>query len=292
MYGDSPEDVFYYLTVYNEPYPQPAAARHPAAARGRAARHLPAGAAPRASRRRRRCWPAASRCAPALEAQELLRADWGVGVDVWSVTSWNELRRDALACDEHALLHPDEPARTPYVTRALLGATGPVVAVSDWMRAVPGPDQPLGARRLHLARHRRLRPLRHPGGAAPALPHRRRVDRRRGARGAGPPRATWPATCPAKAVERYRLRDDQVTPDRAGARHGLRLLPCGRAAAEAGPPAPGRVNSNVCRLFSRSRRTLTRGSSRARGGSDTPCSEEATSTGSGWTTRSRPRREA
>jgi pyruvate dehydrogenase E1 component len=53
------------------------------------------------------------------------------------VTSCNELRRDAVAADEHALLHPSEQARTPYVTEVLSDAPGPVVAVSDWMRAVP-----------------------------------------------------------------------------------------------------------------------------------------------------------
>jgi pyruvate dehydrogenase E1 component len=56
---------------------------------------------------------------------------------VWSATSWTELRRDALACESHNLLHPDSPARVPYVTSALAGSSGPVVAVSDWMRAVP-----------------------------------------------------------------------------------------------------------------------------------------------------------
>ncbi len=72
----------------------------------------------------------------ALRAQELLRDDWGVQADVWSVTSWNELRRDGLACDRHNLLHPDSPARVPFVTQALAGRPGPFIAVSDWMRAV------------------------------------------------------------------------------------------------------------------------------------------------------------
>jgi pyruvate dehydrogenase E1 component len=53
------------------------------------------------------------------------------------VTSWNELRRDAVACEEHALMHPGEEPRTPYVTSALSDASGPVIAVSDFMRAVP-----------------------------------------------------------------------------------------------------------------------------------------------------------
>ena len=73
----------------------------------------------------------------ALNAQRLLAEDWGVAADVWSVTSWTELRRDALAAESHNLLNPGEEARVPYVTSALSGAPGPVVAVSDWMRAVP-----------------------------------------------------------------------------------------------------------------------------------------------------------
>ena len=73
----------------------------------------------------------------ALKAQRLLAEDWGVAADVWSVTSWTELRRDALACESHNMLHPGEETRVPYVTSALSGAPGPVVAVSDWIRAVP-----------------------------------------------------------------------------------------------------------------------------------------------------------
>ncbi|MBO1267113.1 transketolase-like TK C-terminal-containing protein, partial [Arthrobacter cavernae] len=60
-----------------------------------------------------------------------------VAADVWSVTSWNELRRDGLAAEEEAFLNPGTPARTPFVAAQLAGATGPVVAVSDYMKAVP-----------------------------------------------------------------------------------------------------------------------------------------------------------
>jgi pyruvate dehydrogenase E1 component len=73
----------------------------------------------------------------ALDAQRMLAEDWGVAADVWSATSWTELRRDALACDEWNLLHPGDDQRTPYVTSKLADTPGPVVAVSDWMRAVP-----------------------------------------------------------------------------------------------------------------------------------------------------------
>ena len=134
MYGEQPEDVFYYLTVYNEPYPQPAMPDLPGLREGvlRGIYRLRTGLAPIAQ-----VLASGISVQHALAAQELLQADWGLGIDVWSVTSWNELRRDALACDEAGLLHPDEPAATPYVTQALMGTTGPVLAVSDWMRAVP-----------------------------------------------------------------------------------------------------------------------------------------------------------
>ena len=57
--------------------------------------------------------------------------------DTWSVTSWNELARDAVAAEEHNLLHPGDDKRTAYVADKLASVTGPVIAVSDYMRAVP-----------------------------------------------------------------------------------------------------------------------------------------------------------
>jgi pyruvate dehydrogenase E1 component len=136
MYGEQPEDIFYYLTVYNEPYPQPAEPEGidvpgllqglyrftttPDQGRPRA-NILASGVAGR--------W--------ALEAQRLLADDWGVDADIWSATSWSELRREALAAEEHNLLDPDAEQRVPYVTRLLSGVPGPFVGVSDYMRAVP-----------------------------------------------------------------------------------------------------------------------------------------------------------
>ncbi len=72
-----------------------------------------------------------------LEAQELLEKDWGVSADVWSVTSWQELRRDGLAADDARLLDPEAEHRVPYVTQKLLGSEGPVIATSDFTRTVP-----------------------------------------------------------------------------------------------------------------------------------------------------------
>jgi pyruvate dehydrogenase E1 component len=135
MYGPQQEDVFYYLTVYNEPYVQPVVPDVPRLREGVLAgmyRYATAdGEGPRAQ-----VLASGVAVRQALDAQRLLRDDWGVAADVWSVTSWNELRREALACEENNLLHPDSP-RTPYVAQALMQAVGPVVAVSDWMRAVP-----------------------------------------------------------------------------------------------------------------------------------------------------------
>jgi pyruvate dehydrogenase E1 component len=162
------EDIFYYLTVYNEPYVQPAQPTGfpggTEALRQGILRGLyryadaPAQAADGSTGQpsRRPSDSAADARAPedterpraqilasgvalrwALEAQRLLAEDWGVAAEAWSATSWTELRRDALACDEWNMLHPDAEPRTPHVTSALAGHPGPVVAVSDWIRAVP-----------------------------------------------------------------------------------------------------------------------------------------------------------
>ena len=79
-----------------------------------------------------------------MEAQKLLADDFGVAADVWSVTSWTELRRDGMACDDAAFLHASEHEQlpVPYVTQKLAEAPGPVVAVSDYMRAVQDQIRP------------------------------------------------------------------------------------------------------------------------------------------------------
>ncbi|MET9883476.1 pyruvate dehydrogenase (acetyl-transferring), homodimeric type [Streptomyces sp. NPDC006430] len=135
MYGPDAEDVFYYLTVYNEPIQHPAEPadvdvdgilkgihRVSTGTSGEIGAQIMASgvAVP---------W--------ALEAQRILAEEWNVRADVWSATSWNELRREAVEVEEHNLLHPEEEQRVPYVTRKLTDAEGPFVAVSDWMRSVP-----------------------------------------------------------------------------------------------------------------------------------------------------------
>ena len=73
----------------------------------------------------------------ALDAQRRLAEEWDVGVDVWSATSYKLLREDALSVERWNRLHPSEPARTPYVTEPLRDADGPIVAVTDFLKAMP-----------------------------------------------------------------------------------------------------------------------------------------------------------
>jgi len=73
----------------------------------------------------------------ATEARRMLAEDWGVAADTWSVTSWSELRRDAISAERWNRLHPSLPPRVPVVTEALGSGNDPVIAVTDYMRAVP-----------------------------------------------------------------------------------------------------------------------------------------------------------
>jgi pyruvate dehydrogenase E1 component len=140
MYGEADPDVdpnvFYYLTVYNEPYQQP---KEPADldVEGLLKGMYRYAPAPQVGDDAPKAQLLASGVAVrwALDAQERLARDWGVAADVWSVTSWTELSREAQRCDEYRMLHPDSDC-TPYVTAALATSPAPVVAVSDYMRAV------------------------------------------------------------------------------------------------------------------------------------------------------------
>jgi len=129
------EDRFYYLTLYNENYPMPAMPanlnpeevlkgiyRYKAAEKGRAVVQL-FGSGPILNE--------------ALRAQQILVEKYEIAADVWSVTSYNELRREALSAERWSRLHPDQPERVPYIVEALKGARGPIIAASDYMKVVP-----------------------------------------------------------------------------------------------------------------------------------------------------------
>ena len=134
MYGENSENIYYYVTVYNEPYV------HPAEPENLDVEGLLKGIylySPAAKSRKKSAQILASGVGVnwALKAQQLLADDWGVKASVWSVTSWNELRRDGLETDRHNLLNPKDKKRA-YISKKLDGHKGPVIAVSDYMRSV------------------------------------------------------------------------------------------------------------------------------------------------------------
>jgi len=136
MYGENAEDVIYYLTVYNEPTVQPA---EPADldVEGLLKGVYKVFTAPSSDRPRVQLLASGVGFPWVTEAARLLSEEWGVDADTWSVTSWNELAREAVEAERHNLNHPSAPPQIPYVTSKLADANGPFVAVSDYMRAVP-----------------------------------------------------------------------------------------------------------------------------------------------------------
>ena len=140
MYGENAEDVMYYLTVYNEPIIQPAEPEGVDVEGIVKGMYLLSKGSFEGVGEDARCVQlmASGVAVPwALEAQQLLKDDFGVVADVWSVTSWNNLRRDAMEAEEQAFLHPEQGKRTPYIVERLAETSGPVVAATDYMRQVP-----------------------------------------------------------------------------------------------------------------------------------------------------------
>jgi pyruvate dehydrogenase E1 component len=135
MYGEDSENVYYYLTMYNEPIhqpPEPEGLDVDGLLRGLYL-YQPADTT---YELRTQVLASGSIMPAALRAQKLLADDWGVSADVWSVTSWVELHRDGLSTDDANLLDPASEPQQAFVTRSLSEAPGPVVAVSDYQRAV------------------------------------------------------------------------------------------------------------------------------------------------------------
>jgi pyruvate dehydrogenase E1 component len=147
------EARFYYICVYNENYVQPPMPgiengisedlrqgilrglyKYRSASNGRAVAQL---------------FGSGSIFNEALRAQQILAERYQVAADVWSVTSYNELRRDGLDVQRWNRLHPTEAPRTPYIVNALAGSEGPVIASSDYMKAMPDQLSPWIGARLH-----------------------------------------------------------------------------------------------------------------------------------------------
>jgi pyruvate dehydrogenase E1 component len=147
MYQEG-EDRFYYIMIYNEDYPMP---------------EMPAGCEEGIIKGIYRFKAAAGKKASvqlfgsgpilneALRAQSLLAEKYSVQADVWSVTSYNELRREAMATERWNRLHPAEKQRQPYVLSVLEKTEGPIIAASDYVKAMPDQLAPwLGTRLVSL----------------------------------------------------------------------------------------------------------------------------------------------
>jgi pyruvate dehydrogenase E1 component len=133
MYAEQ-ENIFYYLTVMNENYAQPP--MPPGVERGilNGAYLLQIGGRGKV---RATLLGSGTILRECLAAAKILEADYGIPADVLSVTSFSELRREALECERWNLLHPGETAREPYIRSLLKDREGPVVAATDYMRTVP-----------------------------------------------------------------------------------------------------------------------------------------------------------
>jgi pyruvate dehydrogenase E1 component len=145
MYGGTEEhpkgeDVIFYVTVYNEPTVQP---KEPdnldveGLLKGIYHVATPPEVSSNGQAPRVQLLASGVGFPWVTDAARMLAEDWGVAADTWSVTSWNELARDAVEAEKWNLNHPSEAPRTPYITHKLKEAEGPIVAVSDYMRAVP-----------------------------------------------------------------------------------------------------------------------------------------------------------
>ena len=135
MYQDQ-EDVYYYITVMNENYPHPEMPKdaEQGILRGMYLFRKSSEAISGDSTLRVQLLGSGTILREVIAAAEILDQDFGISADIWSVTSFNELRREALDVTRWNMLHPSEPARLSYVTNCLKDCTGPVVAATDYMK--------------------------------------------------------------------------------------------------------------------------------------------------------------
>jgi pyruvate dehydrogenase E1 component len=134
MYGERAEDVFYYITLYNENWAQAPKAE---GVEDGILRGLYRFRAADAGSRRVQLLASGPILLQALKAQQMLAEKYDVAADVWSATSFQQLRNDALDAERWNRLHPDAEPRVPYVRQCLTPTEGPILAATDYMKAVP-----------------------------------------------------------------------------------------------------------------------------------------------------------
>jgi pyruvate dehydrogenase E1 component len=133
MYQEG-EPVFYYVTMYNEDYAMPAM---PEGVREGIVRGIYRFQAAPSGKATAQLFGSGPILNEVVRAQGILAEKYGVQCDVWSVTSYNELRREALGVERWNRLHPGQPEKVPYILKALEGTAGPIVAATDYMKVVP-----------------------------------------------------------------------------------------------------------------------------------------------------------
>ena len=146
MYKEG-ESIFYYITVMNEPYAMPAM---PEGSRQGILNgmYLLRPSENKKSKLRAQLFGSGAILLEALHAQEILESQFGVAADVWSVTSYKQLYNDGLDTERWNMLHPEEKARVPYVTQSLANTQGPLIAASDYLKALPNMISKWTPRRL------------------------------------------------------------------------------------------------------------------------------------------------
>jgi len=135
MFEDG-EDIFYYLTLGNEPYLQPPMPEGIEEGILKGLYKYKAAENPE-GKKRAHLFGSGAIVRECLRAAEILEENYDVAADVWSVTSYKELHKDAVACSRWNMLHPDEPPRVPYLSEQLADEPWPVVAASDYVRLLP-----------------------------------------------------------------------------------------------------------------------------------------------------------
>ncbi|MBC5799986.1 MAG: pyruvate dehydrogenase (acetyl-transferring), homodimeric type [Candidatus Eremiobacteraeota bacterium] len=143
------QDVYYYITVLNENYVHPAMPAGVEEAIVKGMYLLRDGSTVNQGAPRVQLLGSGAILREVIAAANLLRDDYGIAADVWSATSFNELRRNGLNAERWNLLHPEEQPRIPYVTEQLATRPGPVVAASDYIKSYADGIRPFVPRRFH-----------------------------------------------------------------------------------------------------------------------------------------------
>jgi pyruvate dehydrogenase E1 component len=129
---ENQEDVFYYITVMNENYSHP---EMPKGSEGDIIKGMYLFSTSKVKGQKVQLMGSGVILREVIEAQKILENDYGVSADVWSVTSFNELRKDALEIDRWNRMNPDKPQKESHITKHLKKAEGPIIASTDYMKS-------------------------------------------------------------------------------------------------------------------------------------------------------------